>query len=80
MHIIPLNIQIIIISAASKFHINLYKVIQFTFLKSAKKLCWLIIFLWWLFHGQAPPESFLNDQNGDYSEIFFINLSVKFGG
>ena len=38
MHIIPLNIQIIIISAASKFNINLDKVIKFTFLKSAKKL------------------------------------------
>ena len=57
---------------------NLYKVIKFTFLKSAKKLGWVIIFLWWLFHGQAPPESFFNDQNGDFCEIFFINLSAKF--
>jgi len=38
MHILPLNIQIIIISAASKFNINLDKVIKFTFLKSAEKL------------------------------------------
>jgi|UPI000306AFCB hypothetical protein len=37
------------------------------------------MFFWWLFHGQAPPESFLNDQNGDYYEIFFINLPVNFG-
>jgi len=38
------------------------------------------MFFWWLFHGQAPPGSFLNDQNGDYYEIFFINLPVNFGG
>jgi hypothetical protein len=56
------------------------KVIKNTFIKLANDLGRYVIFLCWFFHGQTPLESFLNDQNGDYCEIFFINLPVKFGG